>query len=230
MDKFIKSFLFLCLSFASLTLSAATVTFADVVRKGRVFYLDSTLEVNVPREVMFKMLVDYDNLEHFSSGFVETKKFEPDSEGVVKVYTHLKGCVTFFCRHIKKMETLETTGVEKITTILIPGESHNVKRIDSHWELSEIQIPEVNGKALPSSQLFSDEESKSVKYTAGTKIRYRMTFQPDFWVPPIIGGYLVKKALVSDGTQILNRMEKYAHRHLLSPHKKAKAASSLSSQ
>jgi len=202
--RFIQCLFVFSLALVSVTTDASTVTYADVIRKRKVFYLDSTLEVNAPRDVMFKLLTDYNRMQYFSNGFVDSKHFPPNEEGEVKVYLHLKGCVSFFCRHVKKMEKLETQGLEKITTTLIPEESYNVKRIESTWDLNDIQIPMIDGIALPTATVF---------YSNGTKIRYRMVFQPDFWVPPVIGGYLVKKALVSDGTQILNRMEKYAQKH-----------------
>lgn len=202
------------LVFFSCSSWAAVVTHAEVVRKGKVFYLDSTLELNAAREDMFELLTNYDRMQHFSSGFVESKHFPPDEKGDTKVYLHLKGCVTFFCRHVKKMEKLETQGQELITTTLIPEESYNVRRIESSWELSDIQIPVLDGVVLPSATVIDKDKAGQVIYSTGTKIRYRMVFQPGFWVPPVIGGYLVKKALVSDGTDILNRMERYAQSQL----------------
>ena len=71
----------------------------------------------------------------------------------------------------------------------------------------------MNGVVIASSTLLDADQKAQLTYSKGTKIRYRMAFQPGFWVPPVIGGYLVEKALVADGTQILNRMEKYAQKH-----------------
>jgi len=207
----LRYILFFALSFGMTAgLQAATVTYADVVRKGKVFYLDSTLEVNAPKSDMFKLLTDYNRMQYFSSGFVDSKHYPVNKEGVEKVYLHLKGCVAFFCRHVKKMEQLEMVGQESIKTSLIPEESYNVKKIESTWELSDVQIPIVDGVVLSSETDVKTLEDKKVVYMQGTKIRYRMEFQPGFWVPPVIGGYLVKKSLVADGEQILNRMEKYA--------------------
>jgi len=197
-------------------LSAAVITDAKVERKGKTYYLDSTIEVNAPREIMFELLTDYDNLHKFSGGLVNTKKYEPNEAGEVRVFTHIRGCVAFLCRNIKKMEKLETEGLEKIVTTLIPKESYNAKKIDSVWELSDLELTENIDtdftKKLPvviPSENVSESKAEEVK-PLGTKIRYTMEFTPGFWVPPLIGDYLVRKALVSDGTQILNRMERYA--------------------
>jgi len=204
-----------------LSLQAATVPFAKVERDGKVFYMDSIIEVQVPRTIMLDLLTDYDRMQQFSNGFVESKHFPKDDDGLEKVYMHLKGCVTFFCRHVKKMESLVIDDTESelttITTVLIPEESYNVKKLNSQWKLSDIQIPFLNNEAQFSSVKFTDEQKESVVYKQGTKIRYTMEFQPGFWVPPVIGGYLVKKAMVSDGTEILNRMEAYAHKELMQP-------------
>lgn len=205
--------LFLCIWLSSI-ITAATVTYAHVDRKGKAFYMDSILEINAPREDMFELLTDYDRMKYFSSGFVDSKKYPVDENGEVKVYMHIRGCVSFFCRHIKKMEKLEVEGKEKITTTLIPEESHNLKAIDSSWELSDVQIPSLDGVVYPVNFEFAEQVKDKVTYSQGTKIRYRMKFHPDFWVPPLIGGYLVKKSMVADGTDILNRMEKYAQEHM----------------
>jgi hypothetical protein len=44
----------------------------------------------------------------------------------------------------------------------------------------------------------------------GTRVRYELVMQPDFWVPPAIGPYLIKRKLRKDGGEALDRIEEIA--------------------
>ncbi len=39
---------------------------------------------------------------------------------------------------------------------------------------------------------------------------YRLTMEPDFWVPPLIGPWVLKQRLMRGGTGAVNRIERLA--------------------
>ena len=41
----------------------------------------------------------------------------------------------------------------------------------------------------------------------GTSVRYSLQMVPDFWVPPAIGPYMIKRKLQKDGGRALDRIE-----------------------
>ena len=41
-------------------------------------------------------------------------------------------------------------------------------------------------------------------------VTYHLYMQPDFWVPPAIGPYLIKRKLKNEGGRALDRMESLA--------------------
>ena len=41
----------------------------------------------------------------------------------------------------------------------------------------------------------------------GTRVRYQLKFEPDFWVPPAIGPYMIKRRLRSGGGRAIDRIE-----------------------
>ena len=179
----------LCLFISSGSLLAAELTNIDVQRKGKRFYMDSTLLIDAPVEAMYSVLTDYNSMHQFSRGIVHSQDVTPDSEGKPRVYTHIRGCVAFLCRSIERVERLDTIKNKQIIATLDPSVSKNVAWNISTWDLEALDL-------LP-----DNKNSKNSEIKTGTRIRYRMEFEPDFWVPPLIGGYLVKKSLSKDGLE-----------------------------
>jgi hypothetical protein len=176
-------------------MNAVELTNMQVDRKGDRFYMNSTLLVEAPIESMLAILLDYNNLHQFSRGIVHSQVVTPDDDDVRRVYTHIRGCVAFICRSIERIEKLEVFDEHRIVATLVPELSKNVA-----WNLSTWELERVSVKAKQAN-------NKPVQLT---RIHYTLEFEPDFWVPPIIGGYLVKKSLSEDGVEILSRMEAHA--------------------
>lgn len=193
-----RSKILTCLVFASVTVfsaHAADMTKMEVERKGKRFYLDSSLLVDVPKNTMYEVLTDYNNLHNFSRGIKQSQEVTPASDGTRRVFSHLQGCVVFLCRSVEKVELMDTIENQRIVTTLLPELSKNVRWNKTEWDLSEVEIN-------------PDSNSKTKKTM--TQINYKMEFEPGFWVPPLLGTYMIKKSLAQDGLEIVERMEKYA--------------------
>jgi len=190
-----KKFMLVFFVLISLQLSAAEMLKMDVKRQGKRFYLKSSLLVEVPVSSMYTILTDYNNMHHFSRGIKHSQEVTPSAEGVRRVYSHLQGCVAFLCRSVEKVELMKTIENQQVLTELLPEISKNVKWNKSLWELSEIQ---------------KVDSTNPDEFTSFTKIEYAMEFEPGFWVPPLLGPYMIKKSLAKDGLEIVSRMEKYA--------------------
>ena len=194
--SFIKFIAFISLVGVSVSgLQSADMTKMEVERKGKRYYLDSTILVNVPKKTMYEVLTDYNNMHHFSRGIKQSQEVTPAPDGTRRVFSHLQGCVAFLCRSVEKVELMNTIENQQITTLLQAELSKNVRWNKSEWNLSEVE-------AKPASE----SEAKKIL----TQIDYKMEFEPDFWVPPILGTYIIKKSLAQDGLEIVERMEKYA--------------------
>lgn len=174
-------------------LVAAELSKMQVERKGKRFYMDSTLLVDAPLDAMYAILIDYDSMHQFSRGIVHSQEMTPDANGARRVYTHIRGCVAFLCRNVERIERLETRNNHHIVMTLDPALSKNVVWNLSTWDLQSIEV-----------------ESENSEKKILTEVRYQMEFEPGFWVPPIIGGYIVKKSLSEDGIEIMTRMEAHA--------------------
>ena len=144
------------------------------------YELVSHTYVDAPREAIFHVLTDYDHFNRISRIYEESGFMEPASDGTPVVYTRMRGCVLFFCKNITRVERLETREPGFIHTVTLPEQS------DFRYSVSEwILEPEGNG----------------------TNLIYRAVLEPDFWLPPIIGPWALKKRLLEGGTGAINRIE-----------------------
>jgi len=144
------------------------------------YELVSHTYVDAPREAIFHVLTDYDHFNRISRIYEESGFMEPASDGTPVVYTRMRGCVLFFCKNITRVERLETREPGFIHTVTLPEQS------DFRYSVSEwILEPEGNG----------------------TNLIYRAVLEPDFWLPPIIGPWALKKRLLEGGAGAINRIE-----------------------
>ena len=154
-------------------------------RSGR-YELVSHIYVDAPREAIFHVLTDYDHFNRISRVYEESGFMEPAADGTPVVYTRMRGCVLFFCKNMTRVERLETREPGFIHTITLPEQS------DFRYSISE-WILEPEG--------------------SGTSVIYRAVLEPDFWLPPIIGPWALKRRLLEGGAGTLDRIESLSQEH-----------------
>ena len=84
---------------------------------------------------------------------------------------------------LERFETLELEPPDRIVTVVIPEQS-DVSYGITRWILSASET--------------------------GTDIRHEMEMEPDFWVPPVIGPFLLKRYLSKGSARAAERVERIA--------------------
>jgi len=163
--------------------SAAELRDIKVDREGDFYTLRSVAWFGVPDEPLYSVLTNYDLFRHFTSAIVESENLEPDDEGHPRYFTRMEGCVLWFCKSFVRVGHLELKPDTEIVAIADP-ELSDFKQSDERWTL---------------------EPKKD-----GTVLVYEFEMVPDFWVPPIIGPYLIQRALRSGGGDAIDRIEALA--------------------
>jgi hypothetical protein len=165
--------------------SAATIRSLDIERDGARYKLVSDTYLDASRSAIFKVLTDYDDnrFGRISSVYKESGYMGAAPDGTPLVYTRVEGCLLFFCRSMKRVERLETKRPSHIVTTALPDRS-DFAYSRSEWDLE----PEGDG----------------------TRVIYRLTMQPDFWIPPVVGPWLLKRTLRQGGARAVNRIENLA--------------------
>ena len=162
---------------------AATLDSVVVSYDAGRYKLDADAFLAAPREAVFVILTDYDRFGRISSVYKEYGFKDPAPDGTPVVYTRMEGCVLIFCRSLMRVERLESDAPGFIRTVTLPEQS-DFKRSVSEWHLT----PEAGG----------------------TRVAYHLEMVPDFWVPPIIGPWILQRKLKSGGTHAVERIERLA--------------------
>lgn len=182
-----KATLQLAAVFVALLISAP-LTAADlrevVVEKEKARYkLRSETYFDADVESLYRVLTDYDLFGKISSTFVEARNIEPDEQGRPRFYTRMEGCVLLFCKSYIRSGHLVLTPMSDIVAIVDP-ELSNFKFARERWQFIE------------------DGD--------GTLLIYTFEMEPDFWIPPVVGPFVVKRALRRGGADAVDRIEALA--------------------
>lgn len=163
--------------------SAAEVRSFAMEHEDRRYHVVSETFIDAPVSAVFDVLSDYERYDRISSIFQESRYLERNPDGSGIVYTRARGCIAFFCTTIERVERLELVADAEIIATVIPEQS------DTRYSRARWRFEERDG---------------------GTLLRYELEMEPDFWVPPLIGPMLIKRALRQGGERAAERVERLA--------------------
>ena len=153
---------------------------AEVEKEDGVYHVIGSSIVDASPEFIYATLIDFDNFHKISSGIPETHFVESDVPGEVLAYTRIEACVLWFCRSAEKLERIEATPFREIRTYSIPAGS-DFELNNTRWTLEE--------------------------HGDGTQLTYEAEFKPDFWMPPLISNWAIKRKLIESAENIGLRIE-----------------------
>lgn len=161
----------------------ADLQHVSVDRVDRRYVLRSETLMAVSREELYAVLTNYDLFVKFSSAFTESRNVEPDEDGRPRFYNRMQGCVLMFCVSFERHGHLVLKPMSRIEAVVDPEKSDFKYSVES-WELLE-------------------KEDK-------TLLVYEFEVEPDFWVPPVIGPFYIRRALRAGATDAVDRIEAIA--------------------
>lgn len=167
--------------------AAAVIHDLDVTRHRGRYELVTHTHLDAPVDGIYAVLTDYDDngYRRISRIYEESGYVGADEDGTPLVYTLVKGCVAFFCKEMRRVSRLEVEPPNFIRTTALPGRS-DFKYSRSEWHLEAAQ--------------------------EGTDVTYRLVMEPDFWVPPLIGPWILERRFKEGGVRALERIERLARR------------------
>jgi hypothetical protein len=115
-----------------------------------------------------RLLSDFDRLTRLSDTITESRLLHIDETGTRRIKITLSSCVLFFCKTLRKVQEVREEENGDIVSRIVPAES-DFSLADERWRV----LPE-NGK---------------------TRIRYDAEVVPSFFVPPLIGPWIVKSKI-----------------------------------
>ena len=151
--------------------------------EGRRYHLRSEAWFAATQQDLYRVLTDYDLFEQFTSTFVETRNVEADGKGRPRFFTRMEGCVLMFCKSFVRYGYLLLEPRSEIVAVTEPAKS-DFKYCRERWRL------ERDGD--------------------GTLMIYDFEMEPDFWVPPVVGPWVIKRSLRTGGVDAIDRIEALA--------------------
>jgi hypothetical protein len=169
---------------------AAEMRSVDVEYEDSRYTVQSEVWFNAPREKIYEVFSHWDLSTQFSSVIVKSNDLEPDEHGRPQFFVRNRGCVLFFCKTFERQGHVESQPFEVLRAFADPA-------------LSDF--------------LISNESWTFTTEHGGTVVVYRLLMQPRFWVPPVIGPYLIKRKFRNDGGAAIDRIEEIARGMTVQP-------------
>jgi hypothetical protein len=150
--------------------------------KGR-YTVSSEVWFDATVEQVFEVFRHWDLSTQFSSAIAESRDIAADQYGRPGYYVRNEGCLLFFCKSFVRQGLVELEINEELRAVANP-------------ELSDFKL--------------SRETWTFVAEDGGTVVSYRLLMEPDFWVPPGVGPYLIKRKFRNNGGDAIERIEEIA--------------------
>jgi hypothetical protein len=186
-----KAILLSAIGFCYVTSSLpATLRSVDVSRQRDRYRVVADTHLDASPEAVYKVLLDFDGdrYQRISEIYKESSYLPPDLDGTPLVYTRVEGCLMRFCRSMRRVERLEVVTPQFIRSRTVP------ERSDFKYSLSE--------------WAFAPEGT-------GTRVTYRMEMEPDFWLPPFVGPWFLKRTLLRGAPRAIDQIEALARQEQL---------------
>ncbi|MBF0110644.1 MAG: hypothetical protein HQL76_15855 [Magnetococcales bacterium] len=147
--------------------------------KGR-YMIQAEVIVSLPLHQVHEGIIDVEHLEHLSSDILDSRLIEKKSNNRLLARMNLRSCILVFCLERTLTQTVLVKGRE-IAFVITPAKSG----FRSGW---------VRWKLLDNGQ--------------GTRVRYTSELVPDFWVPPMIGPFLLAGKFRDNTVEVMERLER----------------------
>ena len=163
--------------------AAAEFHTLEASRDGDMYRLSVDVYLDAPPNQVYRVLTDYNHLGRISGMVRQSRVLERLDAHTVLVYVESRVCVWFFCHTLRETQKVVESPPDSVTAEVIPAQS-NVRFATSSWHLRP------DGK--------------------GTRMRWQLSIEPEFWIPPLIGPALVKSELRTESAYTARGVEKLA--------------------
>lgn len=162
--------------------SGANFERAEVTHETGRYHLQFVVDLAAATPAVRALLTDYDHLDRLSTNIIESRRLAAgDDQSRVRIV--LEACVFVFCKTVRRVMAVETRTNGDILTLADPTES-DFRHAREFWQVNP--------------------------HGRGTRLTYEAEFEPSFFIPPLIGPWLIKSRLRGAIEEIATRLEDLA--------------------
>lgn len=170
----------------STLLAAGEVVELTLSHKQGVYQLKLEMILDAPFEDVHHVITDYVHIYRLNPSIVESEIMYTPDDSVVRIRTLVNDCILIFCREIIRVEDVRELETGDIYAVIVPQFS-NVKSGVAIWQIQPL--------------------------SGNTRINYNVILEPGFFVPPLIGSYIVKQKLHKEVMISFSNIERIARIH-----------------
>ena len=166
------------------TVTAGEIENAEVVHHEGVYTLDLSVVLSSDFEPVYDILTDHEQLHRISEVLVDTRLITEPGSPSKRRRLVTETCILFFCFAAVMVEDVRITE-DRIATRIIPL-------------LSDYRSGQTIWQVAPSGPNHS-------------RIKLHVELEPAFWIPPLIGPYVMKKKMESEARKTIHNIEVLAN-------------------
>ena len=150
---------------------AGDILASSVTHDGDSYFLSVTARIDAPIDIVYQSITDFDNLAAINPAIEESQLLAMPGADKRLVRSVIKVCILMFCKRVEQVQDVRMKEAYAIEAVVLP-ESSDFRSGFARWQLT----------------------------TSGTstELLFTNTFEPDFWVPPVIGPWLIKRKLMRE--------------------------------
>jgi hypothetical protein len=156
---------------ATASASAATIDRLEVSREGTRFGMTLRARLDAPLARSHTVFRDFSLLPQINDAVEQVRLLDDAPEGAQRLYTRVRVCVALFCTRLDQVQDLRERSDAQgraFDAVVLPGRS-NLRYGRAQWRMRDCD--------------------------GGTCLEFRAELEPDFWVPPLIGPWLIERAM-----------------------------------
>ena len=177
-------FLIALFSFFYALASAGEVENINASHRDGTYFLELDATVSANQELVYRIATDDENLEKLNDLLVESTLLSQPGDPVKIRRMVSQTCVLFFCfKASAVVQVKEINNRVIITTVDATQSDFDYGR--TRWEITP-----------------NDEQT--------TRVHFQSELKPSFWIPPLIGPWVIKNKMRSEAKQTIEQLEKIA--------------------
>lgn len=163
--------------------SAATVQSLSVHHGGHRYAVDLHMRLDAPLPAVYGVLTDYSHLQRVNPAIIYSRVLPTPAGEPPEVKSGVHLCIAFYCRDLVQVQKMYAKPPDRLRAVMVPSLS-DFRAGRAYWQLSRD-----SGK---------------------TQLHFHTSMTPDFWVPPMIGPWLIQRALRAQAVRTGQGIEKAA--------------------
>lgn len=163
---------------------ASTLEHLQVTHVGKRYQVVMHASMDTQADKAYAVFTDYSRLPEINDAIIRAEAIPGGVAPAQRVRTQVRVCVMGFCRVFDQVQDMRKSPPERLQAEVIP-EVSNLRFGKANW-----RIWDDNGRA---------------------RLIFEAVVEPDFWVPPVIGPWLIERKLASEAVDTANGIERLAN-------------------